>query len=205
MLRRYVEREFIELLRQSPLWKPLGLAVDQIHLTTNSVWLSIGSSGGSGGSLKIVMSERSGWLVAGVAEAGWTAPLAATQRRALRNAVVGLYKSAGIDLVREQIESEFPPPMPPYDFSDNELMLWPDETTDAEVAYDLREGPWIAPRSAAGKTAAFAADGRTAANSFPGDAGRLGALGGNLESASERPRGRPRRSRSHARPLTAGL
>ena len=43
--------------------------------------------------------------------------------------------------------------MPAYDVSDHELVLWPDETADVEVVYDLRESPWITPRSTRGRPA----------------------------------------------------
>jgi hypothetical protein len=101
--------------------------------------------------LKIAIAERSGWLVADIVEAGWAQALAAPQRQALQNAIAGLYKTAGIRLVRQQLEREFPPPMPACDLSGERLVLWPDEATDAEVIYDLKEGPWIAPQSVRGR------------------------------------------------------
>ena len=68
----------------------------------------------------------------------------------LVTAILGLYKTAGIDLVRQQIESEFPPPVPWYDVSAEGLVLWPDDRRDVEVLYDLHESPWIAPRAIRG-------------------------------------------------------
>ena len=41
--------------------------------------------------------------------------------------------------------------MPAYEISDTELVFWPDETSDAAVVYDLRESPWIAPRTVRGR------------------------------------------------------
>lgn len=93
---------------------------------------------------------RSGWLLAGAADPGWTDRLLPHQRHVLASAFLGLYKSSGIEVVREQIESLFATPAPWYDLSAQGLVLWPGETWEAEVLYDLHEGPWIAPQSIRG-------------------------------------------------------
>ena len=68
----------------------------------------------------------------------------------LTTAHLGFTRRPGVDLVRQQIESEFPPPVPPYDVSAEGLVVWPDEKEDVEVLYDLHEGPWIAPQAVRG-------------------------------------------------------
>ncbi len=65
-------------------------------------------------------------------------------------ALIGFYKSAGVDLVREQIASEFPPPPPCYDLSPKGLLVWPDEQRQVEVLYDLHDEQWIAPQAIRG-------------------------------------------------------
>jgi hypothetical protein len=65
----------------------------------------------------------------------------------LVTALIGLYKTAGIELARQQIEDQFTPPVPRYDVSAEGLILWPDEDGDVEVLYNLHEGRWIAPQS----------------------------------------------------------
>ena len=68
----------------------------------------------------------------------------------LATAIIGLYKSAGVDLVRQQIEGQFTPPVPWYDVSTAGLVIWPDGEEDVEVLYDLDDSPWIAPQSVRG-------------------------------------------------------
>ena len=52
--------------------------------------------------LVLAMEERSGWLVAGIAESGWLDEVSPKQEGALVDALAGFYKMAGIDLIREQ-------------------------------------------------------------------------------------------------------
>ena len=109
-----------------------------------------GATAAADAPLRIAIDAESGWLLAGVSSPGWAERLPPHQRQMLTTALLGLYKTAGVDLVRQQIESEFPPPVPQYDVSAEGLVLWPDEKEDVEVLYDLHEGPWIAPQSVRG-------------------------------------------------------
>ena len=98
----------------------------------------------------MALESHGGWIVAGVTRRGWTERLSAAQCRVLVVALVGLYKSAGVDLVREQIAGVFRRPMAPYDLSPTGLLLWPEADGDVEVLYDLHNGEWIAPQSVRG-------------------------------------------------------
>ena len=64
--------------------------------------------------------------------------------------MIGLYKSAGVELVRQQIENLFAP-LPRYKVTAEGLVLWPDREADGEVLYDLHAGPWIGPRPIQGR------------------------------------------------------
>jgi hypothetical protein len=146
-IRRYVEREFVELFAQSRCWEGPAITLEEVWLSTNSVRLLIGCSGSGRPALQIAMDVESGWLIAGIVEPGWVESLRSPQRQVLATALLGLYKTAGIELVRQQIEDQFTPRVPRYDVSFEGLVLWPDEDRDVEVLYDLHEGPWIAPQS----------------------------------------------------------
>jgi hypothetical protein len=151
-LRSYVEREFLELFNESQSWlAPLPM-IEHMRLGTNSVRLAIACPDIATGSLDIAFVVESGWLVAGVNRTGWIDQLLPHQRQVLATALMGLYKSAGIDLVREQIESSFEKPMPWYAISTEGLVVWPDDTEAVEVLYDFHDGPWIAPQSVRGLT-----------------------------------------------------
>ena len=149
-IRRYVEREFIELLAESERWQAPTMTLERVGLGSNSVRLVIGCGEMPRPPLQIALQIESGWLVAGVTQPGWADELLSEQRELLAMAMIGLYKSAGIELVRQQIEDQFPPPAPSYDIAAAGLVLWPNGTWDVEVFYDLHTESWIAPRSVRG-------------------------------------------------------
>ncbi len=145
-IRRYVEREFLELLAESVCWQAPAVTLDRVRLGTNSVRLSFGCRELADTKLEMALDVESGWLVAGITDAGWIQLLPQQQRRVLTTALLGLYKSAGAELVRQQIEEPFEPPMPWYALTTAGLVLWPDIPKDVEVLYDLHNEQWIAPQ-----------------------------------------------------------
>ncbi|MEN6449776.1 MAG: hypothetical protein ABFC96_04715 [Thermoguttaceae bacterium] len=150
-LRRYVEREFLELFAQSRTWQQPSPEIEEIYVSTNSVRVSLRLKGAADASpLRIVIDAELGWLLAGIDSSGWAERLSPQERQMLTTALVGLYKTSGIELIRQQLEAEFSPPCPPYDLTAEGLVVWPDERESVEVLYDLREGPWIAPQSVRG-------------------------------------------------------
>ena len=62
------------------------------------------------------------------------------QRRILQLALAGFYKRAGVDLVREQLEQVLAGDAepPPYDISDEGLIVWPGHGYETEAVYDLQ-------------------------------------------------------------------
>jgi hypothetical protein len=84
---------------------------------------------------------QSGWIVAGLAEPGWTQQLDPEQRRIFEIALAGFYKLCGVDLLREQLAQALKPddgPVPPYDIADEGLVVWPGDGFETEAIYDLR-------------------------------------------------------------------
>jgi hypothetical protein len=149
-VRRWVEREFLELFAESRCWQLPPVRLERVRLSTNSVRLALECPAFGGNPLQIALEAESGWLLAGVYDPGWIGRLQSHQRLVLMTAIIGLYKSAGVELVRQQIESELPPPAPWYDVSAEGLVVWPDREGDVEVLYDLSEEQWIAPQAVRG-------------------------------------------------------
>src|SRR5205807_8292504 len=96
--------------------------------------------------LVIAFEEQSGWLVASIAQSGWLPRLAENQRQGLHNALVGLYKLAGVDFVRQEVEAFLDPALLAYDFEDEGLLVWPREASEGEAVYDLVDAPALVPR-----------------------------------------------------------
>ncbi len=149
-LRRYVHREFMELLAESPIWRGPAVALREVRLGTNAVRFSLACPGLGDVDLRVGFEVESGWLMAGIVQPGWIGQLSPEQRGVLSTALIGLYKTAGIELVRQQIDGLFGPPAPWYDVAPAGLMLWPERTADVEVLYALDGSPWIAPQASRG-------------------------------------------------------
>jgi hypothetical protein len=147
-IRHFVEREFIALLEGSRAWSGRGLAIGAINLGSNRIRVELGCPG-LGPNAWLTLEERAGWLVAGVARAGWLTHLVKRgdpPARAFATALNGLYQMSGVDLLRTQIEASFAPACPPYDLTEEGLVVWPGADSECEVQYPLRDGLLIRPR-----------------------------------------------------------
>jgi hypothetical protein len=72
-----------------------------------------------------------------IARPGWLTKVSSGQASALRTALAGLYKFAGVHWIREQIEASFEQPCPPFSIAPEGLVVWPDGKFRAEALYDL--------------------------------------------------------------------
>ena len=139
-LRRYIEREFVELFVESYGWQAALPSVDEIHVATNRIRVAIRLPGISESPLWVTFDCVAGWTLAGASGEKCTAALLPQQHHVLRTGLIGLYKTGGVELVRQQIDAAFPPPTPPYDLIARGVIVWPDEPMDGAVLYDLHDG-----------------------------------------------------------------
>ena len=108
VLRRFVDRELVALLKMSRGWGGLELACGMIHLGCNRVLCELYCGALGEDSFWLSFVERHGALIAEVYRRGWLDRLNLAQRATLGNAVAGFYKLAGVDLVHEQVEARLP-------------------------------------------------------------------------------------------------
>jgi hypothetical protein len=104
-VRLFLERDFLVLLLQSRSWKNQPLHAGKIELATRLIRIDLEHDGHPQRPVRLCLLEKAGWLVAYIEQPGWLGALAEPQRAALTTALVGLYKFAGVDLVREEIEA----------------------------------------------------------------------------------------------------
>jgi hypothetical protein len=97
-----VERSFIPHLVQASGWQGKPVRVEFPLLTPNRVLISL-ATGAEPERFVISLEERGGWVIASIAEPGWLTKLDPTQRAVIECAVTGLYKLAGVDVIREQV------------------------------------------------------------------------------------------------------
>ncbi|MBY0522355.1 MAG: hypothetical protein K2R98_03115 [Gemmataceae bacterium] len=144
-VRHFVDRELVGLLKESQCWGTDDLRVGAITLATNSIRVQLDCPSLGLEPMRLVFTEQSNWMVAGIAVPGWLPALSEPQRRALGAALAGIYKLAAVELVREQVGAELGELSSHWEIVERGLMVSPPEN-DAAL-YDLDEEPVIAPQS----------------------------------------------------------
>jgi hypothetical protein len=152
--RRFAERELVAFLNASRGWTAGPVVLGGVEVGSNRIRLDLALVQGTGEeSVELSFEHQAGWLLADVGRPGWLPRLASDQAAVLTVALLGFYKKAGVDLVREQIEEIFAPAPVLYDIGEEGLIVWPGNGYDTEATYDLREEPILHPRSKAGPSA----------------------------------------------------
>jgi hypothetical protein len=98
-VRRLVKREFAALLRESRTLGDWSVEPGSIHLATNRIRIELLAATRDFPSLWLDLEEWSGVVAAGVSRLGWLESLSEEQRLTLSDAVAGLYKMSGVELV----------------------------------------------------------------------------------------------------------
>ncbi|HTU89638.1 MAG TPA: hypothetical protein VMF69_06035, partial [Gemmataceae bacterium] len=142
-LRQFIERNLFAILSGSRCWgDAMHLRAGEIHIATNRIRIELT---GPAASVSVDFEEHGGWLLAGLTcpaacQDTWLSRLTSEQSVAFRDALGGFYKLAGVDMVREQIESQLPPGTV-YNLTETGLVVWPLSEQNGEVVYDLHDDP----------------------------------------------------------------
>jgi len=107
-VRRYVEREFLVLLAGSKCPGAAAVNTREIRLATNRVEILFDRENSANDDLRIALKIHSGSLVGDVTNAGWAGRLPDHQRQVFISAILGLYKTAGLEFADQQMFREFP-------------------------------------------------------------------------------------------------
>lgn len=135
-LARFVERDLLRLLDYCPVWQDTELELIDIRIACNSVLISVDSEQLEGGPIRILFQEQSHWIVVTVAEPGLLRHVTAAQLHSFDTALLGFYRKAGVELVREQLERSLVGSHP-YDVRSDGLIIWPESSFDREVTVNL--------------------------------------------------------------------
>lgn len=141
----FVVREFLELLRETPAWSAGDVVVQRIRLASNNIRIELVHADEADDPMILAFEEQSGWLVAGISQAGWVDRIPDDQRNVLFTALIGFYRLAGVDLIREQIAAGFPNRNISYDINEEGLIVWPEPSFGQQAVYNLRHSPIIRP------------------------------------------------------------
>jgi hypothetical protein len=144
----FVERELIHLLEAAAVTDPGDLRTGEIHVTANTIQWSLVSTRYPDDPLKVTYAEQSGFLVAGIDQAGWLDLLGTQRRLACGNAIAGFYALGGVDIVREHLASALHRRYHSYDIADTGLVVWPEPDFEAEITYPFSDSRTLVPRPA---------------------------------------------------------
>lgn len=147
-MERFFLREVKALLvRSGQLAEASSLTVEHVTLTPSRVALDLGCPPLGDRPLRLAFAEQSGFLMAAVVEPGFLGALgdpSAVKRIAFATAMMGLYKLAGVDLVRGHIRSALPEGAA-FDVSDRGLVVWEDGFATERVYPLTLDRPMLVP------------------------------------------------------------
>lgn len=141
----FVDRELLAVLRESSEWTIEDVDVERIRLASNNIRVELICPSLNDSRLILVFEEQSGWLVANAQDSGWVSGLTEPERKLLMTALIGFYRLAGVDLVREQIEVALGEGDLPYDVNEEGILVWPESHYDEEATYNLRHTSTLRP------------------------------------------------------------
>jgi hypothetical protein len=138
-LERMVARELVTLLDASSHWKDQRLSAGNINLACNRITIELENRTFPAQPARLEWEHHAGWLVAGIPQPGWLDHLQMDQLHTWTIALAGLYKLAGIDLIREQVAAHLPPGVSRYDITSHDLIFWLDQRQEKSVQYNLKD------------------------------------------------------------------
>jgi TM2 domain-containing membrane protein YozV len=139
-LERFAERNFLAYLRTSTRWGREPVALGHLVLAPNRIVIPV-TVGVGREPVQVALEERHGWVIGSVPEDGGLRAVRPQQRSAFADALLGLYKRAGVLLVREQVAAVFGPQAYAFDAVPEGLVIpLPDGT---EHVFDYEDGPEI--------------------------------------------------------------
>lgn len=141
-IHRFGERSFLNYLRASRRWAGVHVALGHPLLAPNRIVLPIELGPGQE-PVQLALEERNGWIIGSVPDEGGLRDLTAEQRAAFADAVVGLYKWAGADAVREHVAAAFGPQAYQFDAVAEGLVI--PLADGKEQFFDFEDGPEIGP------------------------------------------------------------
>ena len=143
-LQRFVQRDLIRLLEYCPIWQDAELRLTGVQIACNSILITLDSESIEGPPVQILFQEQNHWIVVTVAELGILRNVSREQLHSFDTALLGFYRKAGVEIVREQLERNLVGKHP-YDVVSAGLVIWPEARFDHEVTVDLNRPHQIWP------------------------------------------------------------
>ncbi|MGL5097374.1 MAG: hypothetical protein ACRDD1_17440, partial [Planctomycetia bacterium] len=90
-VQRFVDREFLGLLRESPAWKGRTIVVKEVRLACNCLRIDFADAAHPESIVCFSLEDRAGWLLADLLDAGWLDRIPADARAVFDRAAVGFF------------------------------------------------------------------------------------------------------------------
>lgn len=143
-VRRFVERDLIRLLEYCPVWNDFSIHCDDVRGASNSIHIQLSCRQIGAEPLHLLFLEQSGWAVATIEIHGWLDQASPEQQHSFESALLGFYRKAGVELVREQMERNLIGKHE-YDICETGIMIWPEAQFDREITVDLNRRHQLRP------------------------------------------------------------
>ncbi|HUP76995.1 MAG TPA: hypothetical protein VM260_00445, partial [Pirellula sp.] len=143
----FVNRELISLLQKCEVWKNVAVRCSHVEAASNSFSIELECPPPNESTVQLHMQEQSGWLIVSLSQVGWLKWVSKEQENSFLNALEGFYRKCGIDLVRQQIETNFTKNHA-YDVDSAGLIVWATTQFDVEIVADLEHEGVIQPQPA---------------------------------------------------------
>jgi hypothetical protein len=138
-VRRFVERELLSLLTESPAWQDTQLQVRKVHVACHQFNIELWHHDPAYEPMRIDFQDRGGWLLASLTQRDWLDAQPEPRRQSFLEALEGLYKYAGVDLIWDQFASGLGETWWWSDMNTDGLLVWRDRGDSSAVLVQIRD------------------------------------------------------------------
>jgi hypothetical protein len=138
-IRRFVERELISLLAESPAWSDVPLQIREVDIGCHQFTIDLWHGDPMYEPLRLAFFDRGGWLLASFSQRGWLNAQDQSRQRSFALAFEGLCKYAGVDLLWDQVVAELDRAWWWYDMNSDGIQIWPERGDPTTVLVKLRD------------------------------------------------------------------
>ena len=138
----FLQRELVALLNSHPAFDASPVSLGEVKLTVTRIQVDLLCPQLDPAPAPLVFEHREGYILADIECPGWTSLLTPAQANLSSFALAGIFKLAGVDLVRRQVAAAFDRPVE-FDVRAGSLIVWPKGSPDEAVIYPLDGAPML--------------------------------------------------------------
>lgn len=144
-IQHFVEREFVALLNGADAWGGRPVHVTHVDAGVKRIAVELTCAELADRPMRLAWEEHGGRLLARVDDAAWLVRLNAAERQVLANALLGLYKLAGVSLVHEHLVRVWGGGEVVYLIGRDSIQAWRPASPGFVVTYAWTDDPELFP------------------------------------------------------------